>query len=72
MRPGDDHDHVEQVADIPTVQTTLFPLPQSRPLPIRELPTSEQPRARLLQHGPAVLSDAELLAVLTPTARPGL
>jgi hypothetical protein len=65
MRPGDDHDHIEQAADIPTVQTTLFPLAQSRPLPIRELRASDQPRSRLLQQGAAVLSDAELLAVLT-------
>lgn len=38
---------------------------------IRELPTAERPRERLLQHGGAALSDAELLAVLLRTGRPG-
>jgi DNA repair protein RadC len=40
-------------------------MPQSHPLPIRELLTTEQPRNRLLAHGAAALSDAELLAVIT-------
>lgn len=31
---------------------------------IKELPVSEQPRERLRDHGPAALSDAELLAIL--------
>lgn len=31
---------------------------------IREWPSTERPRERLLSHGPAALSDAELLAVL--------
>jgi DNA repair protein RadC len=51
--------------DIPTFQTTLFPFPHSHPLPIREFLTADQPRNRLLQHGTAALSDAELLAVIT-------
>jgi DNA repair protein RadC len=33
-------------------------------LRIRELPASERPLARLQQHGPAALSDAELLALI--------
>jgi DNA repair protein RadC len=33
-------------------------------LRIRELPASERPLARLQQHGPAALSDAELLALV--------
>jgi len=34
------------------------------PLRIRELPPSERPLARLQQHGPQALSDAELLALV--------
>ena len=37
--------------------------PSARPL-IRELPTGDQPRARLLKHGAGVLSTPELLAVV--------
>src|SRR4051794_19260980 len=33
-------------------------------LRIKELPSSEQPRERLRDYGPAALSDAELLAIL--------
>src|SRR5215213_5156094 len=51
--------------DTPTHQTTLFPLPQSHPLPIREFLTTDQPRHRLAQQGASALSDAELLAVIT-------
>jgi DNA repair protein RadC len=51
--------------DIPTLQTSLFPLPQSHPLPIREFLTTDQPRHRLAQQGASALSDAELLAVIT-------
>lgn len=35
-----------------------------RPLTIRELPRSERPRERLIDHGAGVLSSAELLAIL--------
>jgi DNA repair protein RadC len=38
---------------------------------IRELEPSTRPRERLLEFGPAVLSDAELLAVLMRTGRRG-
>lgn len=38
---------------------------------IRELEPSSRPRERLLEFGPAVLSDAELLAVLMRTGRRG-
>ena len=51
--------------DTPTLPTTLFPLPHSRPLPIREFLPTDQPRYRLAQHGASALSDAELLAVIT-------
>lgn len=37
-----------------------------------DLPQEERPRERLLRHGAATLSDAELLAVLLRTGRPGL
>jgi DNA repair protein RadC len=33
-------------------------------LRMKELPSSEQPRERLRDHGPSALSDAELLAIL--------
>jgi DNA repair protein RadC len=39
----------------------------SRRLTIKELPPSERPRERLLENGPAALSDAELLAILIRT-----
>ena len=65
MQPGDQSTTAEPADDTPTLQTTLFPLPESRPLPIRELLTTDQPRNRLLQHGAAALSDAELLAIIT-------
>ena len=38
---------------------------------IREMEPSQRPRERLLEHGPQVLSDAELLAVLIRTGKPG-
>ncbi len=38
---------------------------------IREIPADERPRERLLAHGPAALGDAELVAVLLRTGRPG-
>lgn len=39
----------------------------SKPAAIRELPSHERPRERLLSHGPAALSTSELLAVLWGT-----
>ncbi|MCS6802107.1 MAG: DNA repair protein RadC [Chloroflexota bacterium] len=44
---------------------------RSRYLLIRDLPTSERPRERLLHYGPAALSNAELIAIIwrTGTAR---
>lgn len=39
---------------------------------IRELPADERPRERLLAQGPAALGDAELIAVLLRTGRPGV
>jgi DNA repair protein RadC len=65
MQSGDQPNSAEGAYDTPTYQTTLFPMPQSRPLPIREFLTTDQPRNRLLQHGAAALSDAELLAIIT-------
>ncbi len=38
---------------------------------IKELPTSEKPRERLIAHGPSALSDAELLAILLRTGVTG-
>jgi DNA repair protein RadC len=38
---------------------------------IRDMDPSQRPRERLLEHGPSALSDAELLAVLLRTGRPG-
>lgn len=38
---------------------------------LRELPSEERPRERLLRQGAAALADAELLAVLLRTGRPG-
>jgi len=55
----------DPVYDAPTLQTTLLPMPESHPLRIRELLTTDQPRNRLLAHGASALSDAELLAVIT-------
>jgi DNA repair protein RadC len=65
MQPDYQESRSEEEADTPTLQTTLFPLPKSRPLPIREFLMSDQPRNRLVQHGASALSDAELLAVIT-------
>src|SRR5919109_3718400 len=65
MQPNYQENRSEEEADTPPLQTTLFPLPQSRPLPIREFLAADQPRNRLLQQGAAALSDAELLAVIT-------
>ena len=38
---------------------------------IRDWPAAERPRERLLAHGPAVLSDAELLALFLRTGTSG-
>ena len=40
-------------------------------LKLVDLPVEERPRERLLEHGASTLSDAELLAVLLRTGRPG-
>jgi len=40
-------------------------------LTMKDLPESERPRERLIQHGPGVLSTAELLAILLRTGRRG-
>ncbi len=42
-----------------------------RPLLIRELPTDERPREKLLEHGPSSLSTSELLAILVNTGSRG-
>jgi DNA repair protein RadC len=65
MQIGDQATNAEIVYDTPTLQTTLFPMTEAHPLPIRELLATDQPRNRLLAHGAAALSDAELLAVIT-------
>jgi hypothetical protein len=43
MHPGDQSTN-DPAYDTPTLQTTLFPLPVSHPLPIREFLTTDQPR----------------------------
>jgi DNA repair protein RadC len=65
MQIDDQRNTSELDVSTATLQTTLFPLPESRPLPIRELLASDQPRNRLLQHGASALSDAELLTIIT-------
>ena len=41
------------------------------PLKIRELPKGERPRERLAERGAGALSEAELIAILLSTGRPG-
>jgi DNA repair protein RadC len=65
MKIGDQSTDADMASATPTLQSTLFPLPECYPLPIRELLATDQPRNRLLAHGAAALSDAELLAVIT-------
>ena len=42
-----------------------------RPRRVREFPLTERPRERLAQHGPAVLSTAELLGLIWGSGLPG-
>jgi len=65
MQPGDQSTSDDPAYDTPVLQTTLFPLPESHPLPIREFLATDQPRNRLAHQGASALSDAELLAVIT-------
>jgi DNA repair protein RadC len=65
MQRGDQLANDGPAYESPTLQTTLFPLPRSHPLPIREFLPTDQPRHRLAHHGATALSDAELLAVIT-------
>ena len=65
MHPGDQPTTNDPMDDTATLQTTLLPLPHSRPLPIREFLPTDQPRHRLTAQGASALSDAELLAVIT-------
>jgi len=44
MHPGDQSTSDDPTYDTLTLQATLFPLPQSHPLPIREFLTTDQPR----------------------------
>src|SRR5690242_7045417 len=64
MHPGE-QPTIDLLDDTTTLQTSLFPLPKSHPLPIREFLPTDQPRYRLAHQGAAALSDAELLAVIT-------
>src|SRR5690242_7780547 len=64
MHPGE-QPTIDLLDDTTTLQTSLFPLPKSHPLPIREFLPTDQPRYRLAQQGASALSDAELLAVIT-------
>ena len=45
--------------------------PANYHLTLREWPTSERPRERLIEHGPAYLSNAELLAIVLRTGMAG-
>src|SRR5215208_5096720 len=65
MQIGDQSTKAEMGYATAALQTTLFPMPESHPLTIRELLATDQPRNRLLLHGAPALSDAELLAVIT-------
>lgn len=53
-------------------ETTAATAGRARPSLIRELPDDDRPRERLLRHGAAALSDAELVALLLRTGRSGL
>lgn len=48
----------------PSHQLSFFAPPSPQPLQVREMPTADQPQTRLLRDGSAVLSQAELLAVI--------
>ena len=65
MQIGDQATNADMASATPAHQTTLFPMPEAHPLPIRELLSTDQPRNRLLAHGAAAPSDAELLAIIT-------
>ena len=54
MQIGDQSTDTEMADTTPTRQSTLFPMPESHPLAIRELLATEQPRNR-----PAVASAAQ-------------
>src|SRR2546430_11354911 len=41
-------------------------------LKIREMPEEERPREKLLARGPDALTNAELIAILLRTGRPGM
>ena len=47
-------------------------IPKSKRQPIKDWPTTERPREKLLQLGPEGLSDGELLAVLLRIGKSGL
>ena len=46
-------------------------VPRRDPMSVRERPQGERPRERLLERGPAALSDAELVALLLRTGTAG-
>ncbi len=48
-----------------------FPTGMNRRMIIREMPEQERPRERMLQYGPAALSDVELLAIILRTGGTG-
>ena len=64
MHPGE-QPTTDQTSNTTAVQTTLFPMPESHPLPIREFLPTDQPRQRLARQGASALSDAELLTIVT-------
>ncbi len=46
-------------------------MPENRRKSVKEWPEDERPRERLLKHGPAALSDAQLLAIIIRNGRGG-
>jgi DNA repair protein RadC len=47
-----------------TQHSFAFAPAQRQPVRLRELPRTEQPRGRMCEYGPTVLSDAELVAII--------
>lgn len=61
---------ISQTLDPATTENDAY-RPQSRFTPIREWRSDEKPRERLMMHGPEVLSDSELLAIIVGSGTVG-
>lgn len=46
-------------------------MPENKRTSVKQWPENERPRERLIAHGPAGLSDAQLLAIIIRNGRPG-